>query len=167
MYILQRLKNYHPNAHYFVTLIFIAIAVIICDQLSKHAVYQYFMSHDTNYDVTPFFAITLLFNKGVSFGFMQNFEHSNILFGVLTTIIAVCIMLYFYKHTSLLSSITFGLILGGAFGNLIDRFIFGGVLDFILLHYNAWHYPAFNIADSAVVIGVFIYIISSIRNPSD
>jgi signal peptidase II len=125
------------------------------------------MSHDSAYNVTSFFAIILIFNKGVSFGFMQNFEHSNLLFSFITSVISAFILRHFYKHTSHLFAIIFGLILGGALGNLIDRFVFGGVLDFILIHYAGWHYPAFNVADSAVVIGVFIYIIFTMRNTSD
>lgn len=116
------------------------------------------------------FNLTLLYNKGAAFSFLANAGGwQRWFFLILTT--AVSIFIYFWlrklKPHQRLQYTALALILGGAIGNLIDRAIYGYVIDFIDVYYGSYHWPAFNIADSAITIGAFLLIYDTIKNPHE
>jgi len=145
----------------YLKLAVIAGSVIILDQITK-AIILYSMSLYHSIPVVPgFFSITHIHNPGGAFGFMANQSPvvRSMVF-LFFSALAVCLIFYFYKKTpkeySLLAA-GFALIFGGAIGNLIDRIRFGKVVDFLDFSIGNFHWPAFNIADSAISIGMVIF----------
>jgi signal peptidase II len=136
--------------------------VVIIDQITKLLILKNLPLYHSVTIIPGFFNITHIHNPGGAFGFMahQNSSLRNFLF-ILLASIAVCFIFYFYKNTNrthpFLAS-GFALILGGAIGNLIDRIRFGKVVDFLDFYVHNYHWPAFNIADSAITVGVTIFI---------
>lgn len=141
----------------------IAGLVIIFDQITKTVIQNTVLLYHSITVIPGFFSITHIHNPGGAFGFMANKSSGlrNLLF-LLISSLAICLIFYFYKKTpqkySLLSA-CFALILGGAFGNLIDRIRFGKVVDFLDFYIGSYHWPAFNVADSAITVGIGIYVI--------
>ena len=136
--------------------------VIIFDQLTKYLIFNYLPLYDAITIVPGFLDITHLHNPGVAFGMFSS-NHSNIQQLVLmsASLIAVCVIFYFYNQTQKeyrYMQLGFALILGGALGNFIDRFRMGKVVDFIDIYIGQYHWPAFNVADSAISIGIAIFI---------
>ena len=136
--------------------------VIIIDQITKILILKNLPLFHSVTIIPGFFNITHIHNPGGAFGFMahQDSNFRNFLF-ILLASVAVGIIFYFYKNTNrthpFLAS-GFALILGGAIGNLIDRIRFGTVVDFLDFYVHNHHWPAFNVADSAITIGVTIFI---------
>ncbi len=108
--------------------------------------------------VFDFFNIVHVWNRGVSFGMFNQLENSHIIFSVLQFLIIFVLFFWLYRNEKLHSSWALGLIIGGAFGNLIDRIRNGAVADFLDFHIGSYHWPAFNLADSCVFIGVMILL---------
>lgn len=133
----------------------IAFLVIFLDQLTKYLVKSNLSISQSLPVIKNFFSITLIKNFGIGFGMLNNPAARWIL--VCVTIVIIGIILYYYKQVpeKYLPLIAAALVLGGAIGNLIDRILLGFVIDF--LDFTVW--PAFNIADSAVTIGVICLII--------
>jgi signal peptidase II len=137
-------------------------AVLAADQLSK----LYIRSHFQLYSVLPIIRnwldVTYTLNPGAAFSLFATMpaEFRHVFFIVLSTIaIVVLVALLARRSTPFTSGIAFALILGGTVGNLIDRLARGNVVDFIYFHHNSFSYPVFNIADSAITIGVAIILI--------
>ena len=136
--------------------------VIILDQITKIIILKNLPLYHSITIIPGIFNITHIHNPGGAFGFMAHQDSSlrNFLFLLLSSL-AICLIFYFYKKTpqkySLLSA-CFALILGGAFGNLIDRIRFGKVVDFLDFYIGNYHWPAFNVADSAITVGIAIYL---------
>jgi signal peptidase II len=143
-------------------LVVVGGAVIILDQITKAAILKYLPLYRSVSVVPGFFSLTHLHNPGGAFGFMatQSSQVRTVLFLVISSL-AVGLIFYFYRNTPkgqpLLAS-GFALIFGGALGNLIDRVRFGEVVDFLDFYLGDYHWPAFNIADSAISIGVTIFL---------
>lgn len=147
----------------YLKLAVIAGLVIIFDQITKAVVQNTVPLYHSITVIPGFFSITHIHNPGGAFGFMANkgLGLRNLLF-LLISSLAICLLFYFYKKTPqkyALLSTCFALILGGAFGNLIDRIRFGKVIDFLDCYIGSYHWPAFNVADSAITVGVGIYVI--------
>ena len=133
----------------------LAAAVLVSDQISKYLILGLFQDADQPYfAITPFFNIVLAWNRGISFGMFGNAGAYSveILIG-LTVVIAVALAVWLMRSETRMSAAALGLIIGGAVGNVIDRFRFGAVTDFLDVHVLGYHWPAFNVADSAIVIG--------------
>jgi signal peptidase II len=136
--------------------------VIILDQITKILILKNLPLYHSIAIIPGFFNITHIHNPGGAFGFMAHQDSSlrNFLFLFLASF-AVCFIFYFYKNTyrthPFLAS-GFALIFGGAIGNLIDRIRFGKVVDFLDFYIRNYHWPAFNVADSAITIGITIFI---------
>jgi signal peptidase II len=139
--------------------IFLVIFTLLVDQISKFAVVRY-LSHEI--EVNSFFNLVLVYNKGISFGLFNDFIYSNYLFAIIAVLIVAFLCHWLYKTNLLNEKISLGLIIGGAVGNLIDRIIYPGVVDFIQIHWQKYYWPSFNIADSAICLGVCILLIFSI-----
>jgi signal peptidase II len=135
-----------------------AALVVLFDQLSKSVVLGFFAAHAAGYrlvEVTSFFDLVLTYNRGMSFGL---FDHGSALNAVLFSAVAaaiVAILLWWLRRAAHpLLAIAIGLIIGGAVGNVIDRLRLGGVVDFLYFHAGPWYWPAFNLADTAICLGV-------------
>jgi signal peptidase II len=147
----------------------ISFVIVILDQLSKKIILANMALRDI-VEVTPFFDIVHLHNYGAAFSFLHNAGGWQRYF--LSAIsIAVSIALPFYikknKHDILLA-MGLTLILGGAIGNLVDRLFLGYVVDFLSLHIDdIFYWPAFNIADSAITLGVILLIYDALKKKND
>jgi signal peptidase II len=138
----------------------LAAAIIAADQLVKWIVLARFAPGE-GLAVTPFFNLVLVFNKGAAFSFLAREAgwQTPLLVGfalVAAGIVSVLIVRSPEKH---LLRAALALILGGALGNVIDRLRFGHVVDFLDFHAAGWHFPAFNVADSAITIGAALLIL--------
>jgi signal peptidase II len=134
----------------------ITAAIIVLDQLTKYAVVQRFRLHESVRVIPGFFDLTYVRNPGAAFGFLAGVPGVwRTIFFITVSIVALAVILALVRQTrDRLSLIAFALIGGGAVGNLIDRVRFGEVVDFIDWFYRTYHWPTFNIADSAISIGV-------------
>ncbi len=143
-------------------LLLISGFIIAADQITKAMIVALLPLGASVTIITGFFNITHILNPGGAFGLFagQNPIIRKIFFLFISSIIA-CMLVWFYAKTAkknrILSS-AFATIFGGAMGNLIDRFRFGRVVDFLDFHIGHYHWPAFNIADSAICIGMAIFI---------
>jgi signal peptidase II len=149
-------------------LLCIAGVVLIFDQTTKAFVLRFIPLYHSISIIPGFFNLTHIHNPGGAFGFMakQNSGLRHMIFIFLSSA-AICLIFYFYRRISrshLLLSGGFALILGGAIGNLIDRIRFEKVIDFLDFHIGSYHWPAFNIADSAISVGIGIFIFYIILN---
>ena len=138
----------------------VAILVAIADQSSKLWVLRYFGESECRshlVPVTSFFDFVLTCNRGISFGFFNRPGEPALgfwIFAALATIIVLALLVWLYRVRAPLLAIAIGLVVGGALGNVIDRVRLGAVVDFLYFHAGAWYWPAFNLADSAICLGV-------------
>ena len=144
-------------------LLWIAAAVFVSDQLTKFAAADYLTRHG-DVKVTSFLNLALVHNTGAAFGFLSSASGwQNIFFIVVALIAGVVILWMFWRLNIEDRFIASGLmlILGGALGNLADRLMHGYVVDFIDVYYGTWHWPAFNIADSAITVGAILLMVDA------
>lgn len=134
----------------------IAFLVVLFDQITKYLVRSYMSPFET-IKVFPFLHLVNVRNEGAAFGLFKSF--GNNLF-IIVSLIAMAFVLYLLIRKSE-DRLGLSLILGGAAGNLIDRIAFGNVTDFIDVFAGRLHWPAFNIADSALTVGLIILLASS------
>ncbi len=150
--------------HY--TMIWPALAVVLLDQISKILVVHYLRVQESLVVIAGFFNLVHIRNRGMAFGIMSRPDTGLAsLFLLATTLVAVILLLlWFLKLKENEGRIAFGisLILGGAVGNLVDRLRFREVIDFLDLYLGPYHWPAFNVADSAITVGTFWLVISLI-----
>lgn len=151
-----------PLQKAIVRLAVISAAVVIPDQLTKLYILHNVPMFADIVVIPGFFSITHIHNPGGAFGvFAGHAAYWRILFFIVISVIASIVVLVFYfktVSTHVFLSIGFALIFGGAAGNLIDRIRFGEVVDFLDFYINNLHWPAFNVADSAITIGVGIFL---------
>ena len=142
----------------------LASGVLAADQISKWLILGLFSDATQPYfEITPFFNIVLAWNRGISFGmFGDAGEHGDTVLIVMTLAIATGLAVWLMRAETRLSALALGAIIGGAIGNVIDRFRFGAVTDFLDLHVLGYHWPAFNVADSAIVIGAVMLMWESL-----
>ena len=157
------------NRKYRLALI-VGSTVVVLDQITK-ALVGNLMHPYQSIEIVPYFAnLTYLKNTGAAFGILAGTRSPlRMAFFVLISSVAIGCVLYLLRNlrpgrTSLVASLS--LILGGAVGNLIDRLRMGEVIDFIDLHWHHLHWPAFNVADSSITIGVILLFIQMIRKQS-
>jgi signal peptidase II len=139
--------------------LFIAFIVACSDLWLKKIIFNFLeINKNDNYQITSFFNLVKVWNKGVSFGMFNQLENSWIIFSILQFSIALFLIIWLFLNKIKHVSIALGMIIGGAFGNSIDRFFHGAVADFLDFHIFSYHWPAFNLADSFVFIGVAILL---------
>jgi signal peptidase II len=140
----------------------LALAVVVADYLSKVAVLAAFAPGESR-ALAPFFNLVLVFNKGAAFSFLASAPGWQLPFFAAIAAVASAVISYLiYKHpANRLFCLGLALILGGALGNLYDRVVYGHVVDFLDFHAAGWHWPAFNVADSAITVGAGILIVES------
>lgn len=134
----------------------IVAAVLFLDQLTKYLVVRSFKLHESVRIIPGFFDLTYVRNPGAAFGFLAGAPGMwRSIFFISVSLIALAVIIALVRQTrDRLPLIAFALIGGGAVGNLIDRVRFGEVVDFIDWYYRTYHWPTFNIADSAITLGV-------------
>jgi signal peptidase II len=140
----------------------IALIITALDQLSKFTVEQKLELGQIIPVIPSFFNLTYVLNPGAAFGFLSGasaaFRNP---FFITISVLAVLFILYYrsqHRGMGLLPSLGLAFILGGALGNLVDRLRLGMVVDFLDFYYGSYHWPAFNIADSAITVGVTLMV---------
>jgi signal peptidase II len=141
----------------------LATAVVLLDQLAKVAIERWLNAGDVQ-PVTRFFNLVLTYNKGAAFSFLADASGWQKQFLTAIGILASLFIVYLLaRHgTQKLFSLALALILGGAVGNVIDRIVHGHVIDFLDFHWRGWHWPAFNVADAAIVCGAGLLILDEL-----
>ena len=143
--------------------LWLAIAVIALDQLSKHWIVASFRPGE-ELPLTPFASLVLAFNRGAAFSFLADGGGwQRWLFAVIAVVASGAMLWFLRRGGRALFCAGLALIIGGALGNLYDRITLGHVVDFVLLHWRGWYYPAFNVADSAITVGAAALIVDSFR----
>jgi len=142
----------------------IATLVLLIDQVTKWLALTH-LQLGIPQPVLPFLNWLLLFNPGAAFSFLAQGSGWQRWFFTLLGLAASAYIVYLLARTQLSKTMSWALslILGGALGNVLDRLMFGFVIDFIDCHYGNWHWPAFNIADSAISIGAALMILAELR----
>ncbi|RJG05560.1 lipoprotein signal peptidase [Noviherbaspirillum cavernae] len=142
----------------------IAAIVVLLDQITKITILKTF-AYGASRPVTSFFNLVLVYNKGAAFSFLATESGWQRYFFTAIAVAAAIFIVYLLKRHAgqRMFCWALALILGGAIGNLIDRVMYGHVVDFLDLHFRGWHWPAFNIADSAICIGAVLFIIDELR----
>ncbi len=151
----------------------LAAIIIVADQASKWAILRLVMGFGPDQalpafsaqvvELTPFFNLVMTWNRGVSFGLFNNGGQWNaLLLSVLSVGIVIGLLIWLRTVTSRWVGFALGGIIGGALGNVIDRVRWGAVADFLDLHLMGHHWPAFNVADSAISIGAVILVLDAL-----
>jgi signal peptidase II len=143
----------------------IAAIVVLCDQISKIAVSRLFTFGEEKV-VTSFFNLVLAYNRGAAFSFLQNESGwQRYLFTGIGVVAVAFIIHQLRRHSAQrLYCWALALIMGGAIGNVIDRLLYGHVIDFLDFHFRGFgHFPAFNLADSAICLGAALFIYDELR----
>ena len=139
------------------------VSAVALDVGTKWLVVNVVMMPPRLIEITPFFNLTLGFNTGVSFGMFQAaFTERPLLLLLAQGINAAGFLAWALRAEGPPNRISLGLIAGGAIGNVIDRAQQGAVTDFIDLHFAGWHWPAFNLADSAIALGVSVFLVGAL-----
>lgn len=141
-----------------------AAVVLILDQASKAWIVADVMNPPRIIEVTPFFNLVMVWNRGISFGLFNSGAAWNAyVMPILAGVIAAGLLFILWRSASRLVAIALGLVIGGAVGNIIDRLRFdGGVADFLDFHLGGWHWPAFNVADAAITVGAILFVLESL-----
>ncbi len=147
--------------------LWVTVVVLVLDRITKllalHNLSAYVSKH-----ITPFLNLTLAYNKGAAFSFLGSQSGwQSWMFGALAIIVSAALLVWLKRLSSRerVVSIALCLIIGGALGNLWDRVILGYVVDFVDLHLTHWHWPVFNLADSAICLGAFLLIVDAVFKP--
>lgn len=153
-----------PAPNKFLLLALIAGATIALDQISKLFIQKSFRLNESVVVIQRFFSLTYIRNPGAAFGlFADRPDGFRTIFFLVISIIALSLLVFFFRQlpkedTSALISIS--LLFGGAIGNLIDRVRLGEVVDFLDFYVGAFHWPAFNVADSAITVGISLLMLN-------
>jgi signal peptidase II len=143
--------------------LWLSLLALVLDQGSKLAIAGSMKLYES-IQIMPFFKLTYVHNTGAAFSFLSEAGGwQRWFFAGLALAISVVIAVWLTrlkKHETLLA-VALALVLGGAVGNLIDRLAYGYVIDFLDVYYESWHWPAFNIADSAITLGVVLMLAES------
>jgi signal peptidase II len=141
-------------------------ALIILDQITKALILQHMQQGDIIPVINGFFNISHVRNEGAAFGFGSNFQDYTriILFKILPVIACgwLVFLIWTTRENNKLQNVSYSLILSGAIGNLIDRFSYDYVVDFLDFYIGINHFPSFNVADSSITVGAFLLIIDII-----
>lgn len=142
----------------------LAASMVVADQLTKYAVVQYFAASPA-VAVTPFLNLVLVHNAGAAFSFLSDAAGwQRWLFIAIALIASVWIVYWLRRHPhQRLFALALSLVLAGAIGNVIDRIRVGAVIDFLDFHAFGYHWPAFNVADSAITCGAILLVWDALR----
>ena len=143
----------------------IASVLVVLDQVTKYAI-THSIAYGSGIEITPFFNLVLVHNKGAAFSFLSSASGWQREFFVAIAVIAIAWVVYLLRRhpAETLFCFALSLILGGAVGNVIDRLWLGAVIDFLDFHAAGHHFPAFNVADSAITCGAAALLWDSFRS---
>jgi signal peptidase II len=149
--------------------LWIAGAIVALDQLTKALVDRYLELHESRTIVDGLARLTHVQNRGAAFGILSDADlpYQSVLFSVVSIVALGAIAIYAWKLpvASRLPRTALALIMGGAVGNLLDRVRLGYVIDYVDVYWGRHHWPAFNVADSAISVGVALLVLDILRNP--
>ena len=142
----------------------LAAVIVVIDQITKYFIVQKFVLHETLY-LTPFFNLVRVHNTGAAFSMLADAGGwQRVFFIAIAVVASVWVVWLLRRHPEQkLFCLALAMILGGAIGNLIDRVLFGSVVDFVQVHYAGYFFPAFNVADSAITCGAGLLIWDGLR----
>ncbi|MBI4401743.1 MAG: signal peptidase II [Nitrospirae bacterium] len=147
----------------YVILAIVSVGTITLDQASKAQIMQTMRLHESIPIIPNVFNLTYIRNPGAAFGLLASSSNGfRLLFFGLTSLFALALLgtIFFrLRHDDWVGQLSIAGILGGAIGNLLDRLRFGEVIDFLDFYVDAYHWPAFNVADAAISVGVFFLIL--------
>ena len=143
----------------------LALVVIAIDQTTKWLASE-MLNPAVRLPVTPFFNLVLVWNRGVSFGMFDTVGVLApwVLSGLALAVVAG-LLIWLRRAEDRLTIVGLGLVIGGALGNVIDRIRFGAVIDFLDFHLAGYHWPAFNLADTAIVVGAGLMLVDGLLAP--
>ncbi|MBG7601806.1 MAG: lipoprotein signal peptidase [Gammaproteobacteria bacterium] len=143
--------------------LWLSIAVIVIDQLTKLWIDSSMTLHERLPLIEGFFDLTLAYNPGAAFSFLADAGGwQRWFFTILSTVVTIILVVWLKRLPAYekVNAVALALIIGGAVGNLIDRIAYGHVIDFLLVYYQQWSWPAFNVADSAISVGVVLMLLA-------
>jgi signal peptidase II len=150
-------------SRYFRLGLIIAVVIAVADQATKWLIVARVMNPPRIIEVLPFLDLVMVWNRGVSFGVFNNgSEAMKWMLTGFALAIAAGLVFWLWRAKDRLTAIAVGLIIGGAVGNVIDRVRFGAVADFLDVHVGDYHWPAFNLADSAITVGVGLILLEAL-----
>jgi len=138
----------------------LALAVLAVDQLSKLWLLGLVGPYEA-IRLLPFFNLVMVWNTGVSFGMLGGAELGPWPFVALSALITAGLLVWLWRLEGRLLAAAVGAVIGGAVGNMVDRVVYGAVADFFDFHLMGYHWPAFNVADAAIVVGVALIILEA------
>lgn len=140
----------------------LAAIIVVLDQITKQVV-ERSLNFGDSIPITGFFNLVLTYNPGAAFSFLADAGgwQKHFFTGLALVVSAVIIHILRKQHGETRYALALALILGGAIGNVIDRVIYGHVIDFIQLYYGRFYWPAFNVADSAICVGAALMVLDS------
>ncbi len=141
--------------------LWLSFLVLAFDQASKQLIELNFALYESM-ELLPFLNITLVYNEGAAFSFLSDQDGwQRWLFMLLALVVTVVLVGWVkrLRQEERAIAISLTLVIGGAVGNLVDRVLYGHVIDFIDFYYGQWHWPAFNVADSAITVGVALMLL--------
>ncbi len=140
--------------------LWVSAVMVVLDQLSKKAALLY-LGNGVDNSLFPLLNFTLAYNRGAAFSFLNAASGwQNMFFIVLASVFSCLLMLWLLQSRQRHEALGISLVIGGAWGNLLDRLHYGFVIDFIDVHLGVYHWPIFNMADSAICCGIFILFFS-------
>jgi signal peptidase II len=146
--------------------LWLSALVLVIDQTTKRVVDTTLRLYES-IPLLPSFSLTYLRNQGAAFSFLSGAGGWQRWFFIGLAVIAsvlICFWIRQIPNDRKLEASAWALVLGGALGNLIDRVLYGYVIDFLDVYYGEWHWPAFNVADSAITVGVIFLLLESLRS---
>lgn len=148
--------------------IVVALLILGLDQASKWWIVQKVMVPPREIELTPFFNLVMVWNRGITFGLFGGTPDSGrwVLIGLSLAIVAI-LAVWMARTPRMWVAAALGGVIGGAIGNVVDRLYYGAVADFLDFHYAGWHWPAFNVADSAIVVGVCVLMLDAFIAPKE
>ena len=161
-------KLHHiPGLSSMLRWLWLSTSVIIFDQATKQ-IAQTALTPYEPVPISPSFNLALMYNTGAAFSILAGAGGWQRWFFVALSAAVSCFLVAWmrrlHRNEALLAA-ALALILGGAIGNLIDRIVFGHVIDFIQVYYASWYWPAFNVADSAITVGAMLLVVSTFVSP--
>ena len=153
----------HMGKAYLGRALALAAAIMVIDQLSKFWLIAWVEAQGGWVQVTGFFNLVMVWNRGISFGMLQSGETGRWLLVGFTTLVCLGLCFWLSRQRDIWPSLALGAVIGGAVGNIVDRIWRGAVADFFDFHVMGYHWPAFNVADSAITIGVAMLLYDSFR----
>jgi len=149
--------------------LWLTAVVLVLDQASKVLMVSWLSLYET-VAIIPYFNLTMAHNTGAAFSFLADAGGwQKWFFIILASIISLILVIWLKKLSpqNKLEALSISMILGGAIGNVVDRFVYGYVIDFLDVYYGTYHWPAFNVADSAICIGAILLVVDSFISKSE